>query len=438
MSRWFQFQSKVEPVSPPGTPFWGLPWSEPSRRIFATALIASGLIAVPQDTGPTGTGTAIAAINSPIIFDKSFQYQDIIEPVSIITQASPEYIPGSEHQTQFDKWFIYEDIVDPIQQTVSLDWITPFSEPQHRKILSISDVVLSTFTGSENISLDKWYISLSEPKRFALPRLSGQFSFVQLVASQTGTGIGISIFNSPVIFQSYIQYQDLTEPINTAAAEVITVDKWFRALTEPVRVTRFATSNQQFLAFTPAAPFEGVSIDRWLQPLSVPTKRIHQDLASGSLFIQAVTAVDIGWFSPLSDPLRWPKIHARFQQASAWSSFTPEINFAWFSALAEPAKRFQIHARFQQTIAWGITTPPPAPIPGDYGWFNSLSIPSKLSKSGLLTAAQPSGGIDPFPIPPIPPPPITGEFTVSGSDVRDRFPTEGVTYTYAPITRRTN
>lgn len=92
-----------------------------------------------------------------------------------------------------------------------------------------------------------------------------------------------------------------------SAAETITPDKWYIALSEPPRfLPRLRPGLQQFLAFDPQ-PFVPFG---WFSGLSIPSVRTRRGLPAAlqQAFAADTTVIPtsklIEWFAPLSEPVR--------------------------------------------------------------------------------------------------------------------------------------
>lgn len=102
-------------------------------------------------------------------------------------------------------------------------------------------------------------------------------------------------------------------------------------------------------------------------------------LAPIGLLIEGVlfggqTAISIGWFVPLSEPVRFkPALPVGEQQFLAWQPApSPFVATGWFEALSEPVrKKPGLTAAAQPFAAW---QPAPSPFVAT-GWFEALSEP---------------------------------------------------------------
>ncbi len=133
---------------------------------------------------------------------------------------------------------------------------------------------------------------------------------------------------------------------------------------------------------------------RWHQPLSEPVRKLER-IGLRDRYPFVASAVHIGWFNPLSEPVPRAKsgLNSANQQAFAFNPFpiVPiPINIGWFNNLSDPVRRIR-------------TTLTPAPIvPTVLGeiittdkWFASFAEPIR-AKSGLRVAYQRDYFAEPF------------------------------------------
>jgi hypothetical protein len=171
-------------------------------------------------------------------------------------------------------------------ETISPDkWFAPLSEfVRLDRLLTAQQQALALVKGApfpESVSLDRWMVPLSGPVLFKPDLLTGSNPFSA--------------------WSAYVQ----------APVEAIFSDKWFKALSEPVRVRSSATSKA----------VSGGSFN----PASLPN-----------------VVIMAAWFASLSEPVRFkpglePASHPAFALAQA-APFGEEINLdKWFRSLSEPA-----------------------------------------------------------------------------------------------------
>ena len=156
---------------------------------------------------------------------------------------------------------------------------------------------------AEVVSVDKWFVSLSEPKRFR-------------------AGLG-----SPS--QQFTAY--------TSNPTTVTPFAWFAPLSELVVKNKIGlrTGSQQALAFQ--HPFVSFS---WMQGLSEP-KRFRSRLIEAnqqSLVETLFPTILIDWFVALSEPKRFRPRLIEGRQQFIVSTLIPTILVDWFAWLSEPVR----------------------------------------------------------------------------------------------------
>jgi hypothetical protein len=236
------------------------------------------------------------------------------------------YLHVSDELITLDKWFaplaepvrrkpsvaaLPASINDPFPRTVEeYAWHRPLSEPMRRKkpppptefcwgYLHVSD---------ELITLDKWFAPFAEPMR-------RKDSVAALPAS----------INDPFprTVEEYAWHRQLSEPIRrrqpapptvftwgylTPSDEIVTLDKWYQPFARPVIVEQ--PSQPDGLISVPFVERTD-RVDKWLQPLSQPTRRkvsvANQAAAFWGYFTPAPEVVTVDkWFVPLGTPVKLP------------------------------------------------------------------------------------------------------------------------------------
>ena len=133
---------------------------------------------------------------------------------------------------------------------------------------------------------------------------------------------------------------------------------------------------------------ETVTMDKWFQALSEPVRfRLGLQAAEQQFFIPSpFPVVSFSWFQELSKPpvLTLPGLRPSQQQFFALDPL-PRVSFSWFEGLSEPA-RFKpgLAAALQQFYAADTTVIPTTKL---MEWFAPLSEPVRF-KPGLLAALQ--------------------------------------------------
>ena len=126
----------------------------------------------------------------------------------------------------------------------------------------------------------------------------------------------------------------------------------------------------------------------WFSPISEPvrfkrTPRAAVAVNNQTLAFNPLPIVSFGYFAGLSEPVRKkPGTRAERQQVLAFQP-TPVVSFGWFEELSKPRKLAKptFHPHGQQWLAF-------EPLPRvSFGWFENLSEPKRFKK-GLRTDLQ--------------------------------------------------
>lgn len=476
----FQYQSLAQPVLVPsgevpgtGTEYnWFLPLSQPRISVRVNQVQA---VFVPQVTAQVpGSGT---------------EYNWFL-PLSEPIKRTPLV------RRETGAWSTFT----PPVETIKVDsWFQHLSRPISDGYEVVDSIVSFSFTGDVGIGTEyNWFRSLSEPQKPRrltapyLPALSWNTETPPAGPQVPGNNDVLFVSTQIIVpWQSSFQYQALVEPVFVApqVPGTGTEYNWFLSLSDPVRPKPWLkTAQQQFLAWSgftpPQLPGTGTEYN-WFLSLSQPVlakpwlSADQQQSLAWSTFTPAVEIITIDkWFRPLSEPVHpKPWISATQQQFLAWNSTEIVTLDKWYRPLIEPVRPtpwLKVHQ--QQFLAWSWT---PEERPGtgtQFNWFAQLSAPLHLPRPLPVQVQQFFAFSFPFQVPgpnnvlmstwfvslstpvkakfldaahqinvntdqsifPPPPPPAAGEFTVSGQTVQDLFTHDGVTYTFAPVTRRTN
>lgn len=171
--------------------------------------------------------------------------------------------------------------------------------------------------------------------------------------------------------------------VGAGQVEIITPDKWFVALSEPVRVKQGLQAPNQAAHFFNVNPFVSFS---WFGNLSEPVRRKPINPASlpQLFFMQPAPSpfVATGWFNWLSEPVRIKSgLRPEQQQFLAYQANTITVTpFAWFSWLSEPVRIKAGLKAYLQKVETQDTRWIPAPATLIEGWFNWLSEPKRFQK----------------------------------------------------------
>lgn len=169
------------------------------------------------------------------------------------------------------------------------------------------------------------------------------------------------------------------------AAEIVTIDKWFANLSEPVRIKPgLRTSEQQFLAFAspkPVVPFG------WFENLSEPV-RVKRRLPTPSqpyFSFQPTPIINISWFAGLSEPVRQKRGLRPYLQRS----FTADTDviptskmIEWFAPLSQPVRQKKgLRSHLQQFLASPSRL---LPTPTSFGTLSALETKDTFLAGAML------------------------------------------------------
>lgn len=348
---------------------WHYAWSEPVRQKLG---LLAALQAAP-DYWSTFTPSA-----EIVTLDK--WYAALAEPVrqkSALQVASQHFFSANFSPIVSFSW--YQELATPPKVKVSIapasqqfiaagtnpivsfDWRQWLSEPVRQKTgLQAQFQKYLEFDPNPLVSFS-WFGSLADPIR---QKQGLQAQFQKYLEFDPNPLVSFSWFNSltdPIVkIKLWLAAANQGQPAwstFTPAGEIVTLDKWYIALAEPVRQKRglqagsqhffsvnfspivsfswyqdlsvppkikvsLGTAQQQYLAFVKAAPFgETVLESEWHQPWSVPVRRLPPLRVAPETamvpFTLPYAIVSFGWNSPQTQlpPQRLPGLDARYQQA---------------------------------------------------------------------------------------------------------------------------
>jgi hypothetical protein len=209
----------------------------------------------------------------------------------------------------------------PIADSASQRWLYEISVPTRRPVRIAGEFYYAPYvTPAEDVTLDKWYESLSEPRQ--RPKwLESRYHPYQ---AYTGSdpfpeSVTADRWRFELSHPVRRSVRGQTDPIYTpfvVTAETITVDKWYQEFGQPKRAFRLQVDQ-------PYSPFiaETITLDKWFVSMSDPTRRIPTRL--GEFTYNTTEIVQVSkWFAPLSE---WPrqKPTVRFQQDLAFVKAAP-------------------------------------------------------------------------------------------------------------------
>jgi hypothetical protein len=318
-----------------------------------------------------------------------------------------------------DKWF--EQLSDPTRripaakqvtivewtaattvEIITVDkWFVPFTDPAKRFNLLANQQQAyfssQVFTTAEVVTVDKWFVPFTEilrrkpdanqydgDSRFAA--VSVRLKWFSPLSEPVRQKIGLPVTEQQAYFSSQV-----------FTAEIVTVDKWFRLFTDPVRTKpALATGLQQTLALAPTPPIVSFS---WYNWLSDPAKAKTSILAAAQqplAFAPFPITPPLGWFVAFSDPAK-PKISILAASQQFYTApINPTVSFSWYGWLSDPAKpKTSVGPPSQQFFVFS-----PSPIVS-FGWYGALSDPTR--RIGIQPSQQQVSAFWPFPLPTIVP-----------------------------------
>ena len=357
---------------------WFEPLSEPVRRKVPAA--PSQFAYAPEFTG-----------NEVVTLDKWFQpfsvpvlrkgfapwTQFAVDPKAL---TQPETTTVDRYWHNFSRP-VLRPVRPPVgfiafgQTDLAFDWFRPFPDPVRRKpfINEGGEFLTPSFSGTEVVTLDKWFQPLSVPVR---PLVRAPWTqqvvdpFILTQPEATTVDRYWQNFSTPV--RRKPQAAEGQFAFNTT--EIVTLDKWFRPLSEPVRRKPQAAEGR--IAYAPEyTGTEVVTVDKWFQPLSVPVRpparvaHTQFTIDPYALTQPEVTTVD-RWHQPLSLPVRRPA------QAvpGAFASGKPDLAFDWFAPFSEPVRRRPVG---RAELSSPVTVPEVVTMDK---WFRPLSEPVMVAK----------------------------------------------------------
>lgn len=184
-------------------------------------------------------------------------------------------------------------------------------------------------------------------------------------------------------------YQAKTDVVNRGAAETVSVDRWLQPLSLPTPPKPgLHVSRQQFQPYTETQQFpETVTESRWHQPWSEPSVKTKAGLPAGEqqfLASQPNPIISIPWFNWLSEPVRTKLgIAASAQQFLALTEAAP-----FPESISEDRFHQPWSEPVRQKVGIAATQHPfvafdPFPFVS-FSWFNPLSEPSRRATNAAL------------------------------------------------------
>ena len=289
-------------------------------------------------------------------------------------------------------------------------WMCQFSEPVRQKPAMSAACRQTTVTSTKDllpriIEPSRYWRPLSEPvwSKPALTAATRQDAFTtnySPIVFSVDKWVNIwrdPVWSKPTLTTAAKNPAATISPWALTQQETVLPDKYYIALSEPVRYRWFAAAQQMAAVIDPEilTHHETIRPDKWYIPLSEPVRfrkfgaELQQTaIRSHIADIQSSTIMS-NWFQGLRDPVQLPKRLDTAQQQFAFytQQVIPEqIHIQWMNQLYEPVRiKPGLAAGLQQFFT---ISPFAGQAPGVLtDWFALLSEPVRV-KSGLAAAAQ--------------------------------------------------
>jgi len=381
---------------------WSYPWSEPVRE-------RPGLKAYLQQAfiGPVLNPNTQITQN----YESRWHY------------AWSEPVRSRPYQTSLQPFQAFQ--LDPsteVTQTYESRWHYPWSEPVRTRQLATAQqqAVGQGEPSFEVITTDKWTYPWSEPVR----QKPGLSAYLQHFIAQTVLEPNTQITQG---FESRWHYA-WSEPVRTRVlpvaasqaqippifiAETITVDKWYRALNEPVRVALRTSFFAPFTSDTATIPISRLTA--WFSPLSEPSVKSRLRTPEYRAFTADTAAIPVRgneslWHYAWSEPVRLPIGLKSYLQQTTSLATPPFPTFLrtipWYAPFNEPVRlKPGLRPWYQQFYATD-TKPPPVVILPISLTLNATEVNADSAIFGMVVYNQP-----------IIPPPSAGPPVVSIEEI---------------------
>ena len=334
---------------------------------------------------PRVEAVATTTLTSGVSFERSFFYQDLAWPPTIIPRVEATLTTTTTSQVSFKRSIIYQ----------SLAWCPRTITTAPSSFTTTTAVIFPYSTTA--------YQQAHFAPEATIPR-------VEAVEPTT--------IASEVIFQRSFFYQDLAWTPRTITPEVTTEDKWHQPWSQPVRFRRLATA-QQKAYFAPEATIPSTfSLFTTTTSVSFQRSFFYQDLALVPVIVPRVEAIepttitsevcfsrsflyqDLAWtpqtiVPPVFTPIPYVEgdTGLTFQKTIIYQVLaeaeSPESNIFWYRPLEEPVRlKRGLGAHLQQEPAWSTLTPPPTAI-ASTTTTSQVSFPRSFFYQDLAWAPYP-------------------------------------------------
>jgi hypothetical protein len=269
----------------------------------------------------------------------------------------------------------------------AIGWHRALELPTRRKFTWYGEYGYGNFTPHTNDA--RWYAPLDTPvRRRTAPYTDYGFVHYPIAAFSPGDANLAFTTTSPQIVSRTIVYESDAFTPFTPAAELVTVDKWWRQLDVPVRRKQITAEEGSF--FPPGGKPEANDTIGWHRSLDEP--RRFKRLPIGGYQFEARASfpqVPWGWYAELAKPTRLTKTPAN-QVSLTFVAAAPGNGNAynWFLPLEIPTRARKLNEYPATSIP--VYFVPPTPGAGnEYNWFEPLNAPHRLRPS-IRTAQQQS------------------------------------------------
>jgi hypothetical protein len=382
---------------------WRAPFSEPTRRVVTTALVAAGLVApVYTPVEAPAAEVSFAASETIVPYQRDLLYQSQFGPVpfdapaEVVTldkwhQPLSQPLRKASAAPQGGLVFVGSDtardtnwrqaLSEPVRSRVrqvgqstflvgsqvpsSTNWQQPLSEPVRQRAVPSSQVYGPVYVEvvGETVTLDKWHQPLSIPVRQKERTQPDSVTYVYPVPVSGTDDVRFSGFETSVPYERTLLYQSLFQPVDFggAAPEVVTVDKWLNPLSEPTRRVSSPTQQARFAAFVGSDASRDTN---WFLPLSEPTRPAAPQAVQArfGVFVGSDSARDTNWFQAFSTPIRrtvrvdYPSFTYGYYVEPAEPP-AEVFASAWLVPLAAPVRRGGLSTTQQQVLAYVAGAP---------------------------------------------------------------------------------
>lgn len=285
--------------------------------------------------------TPAAPFNEAVSLDKW------LRPLSEPVRVRPALLVGDQQAFAFVK-------ADPFSEASDAGkWYRPLGEPvvKAKPGLRTGQQQSFIFAQPEDVTVGKWLQPLSEPRRSRPSLLTGDQQHTALVqAAPFAESVSADRFAQPISQPTLRKRTTQPDAVSCApyvevASETVTLDKWQRPLSEPMRRIGLSAALQDCFAFAQAAPFgETINPDKWYAPLAEPSVKSKPSLSAAEQQAVAFVAPQVlaGWQQPFDEPTLRRGLPAAQQQAFAFVKAAPFAETVsvdrWLRPLSEPLR----------------------------------------------------------------------------------------------------